>query len=125
MAKGRSVRLTRSRPESHFPRHDDDSAGAGRSLCPGRWRRAASGWTSCPERWTCIGCICTTAGELSRRRQAERVRAVVERRLQRLAWRLDPGEEILSESLRASETGELSPYAVAERIVKEPGVHPR
>src|SRR5688500_8787198 len=68
------------------------------------------------------------SGELSRRRQArlaERVRAVVERRLQRLAWRLGPGEEILSESLQALESGELSPYAVAERIVKELGVHPR
>jgi LAO/AO transport system kinase len=61
------------------------------------------------------------SGELSRRRLAERVRAVVERRLRRLG----PGEEIVSESLRALEWGELSPYAVAERIVKEPGVHPR
>jgi hypothetical protein len=53
------------------------------------------------------------------------VRAVVERRLQRLAWRLGPGEEILAESLRALEAGELSPYAVADRIVTELGVHPR
>jgi LAO/AO transport system kinase len=68
------------------------------------------------------------SGELSRRRQArlaERVRAVVERRLQRLAWRLGPGEEILAESLSALEAGELSPYAVADRIVTELGVHPR
>lgn len=68
------------------------------------------------------------SGELSRRRQArlaERVRAVVERRLQRLAWRMGPGEEILAESLPALEAGELSPYAVAERIVKELGVSPR
>jgi LAO/AO transport system kinase len=68
------------------------------------------------------------SGELSRRRQArlaERVRAVVERRLQRLAWRLGPGEEILEDSLRALEAGELSPYAVADRIVTELGVHPR
>ncbi|HEU0078653.1 MAG TPA: hypothetical protein VFQ76_13460, partial [Longimicrobiaceae bacterium] len=68
------------------------------------------------------------SGELSRRRQArlaERVRAVVERRLQRLAWQLGPGEQILSESLRELESGALSPYAVAERIVEELGVHPR
>ena len=68
------------------------------------------------------------SGELSRRRQArlaERVRAVVERRLQRLAWQMGPGEEILAGSLQALESGELSPYAVAERIVKELGAHPR
>jgi LAO/AO transport system kinase len=68
------------------------------------------------------------SGELSRRRQArlaERVRAVVERRLQRLAWRMGPGEEILAGSLQALESGELSPYAVADRIVAELGVHPR
>ena len=67
------------------------------------------------------------SGELSRRRQArlaERVRAVVERRLQRLAWTLGPGERILAESLEALEAGEASPYAVAERIVEELGVHP-
>jgi LAO/AO transport system kinase len=65
------------------------------------------------------------SGELSRRRRArlaERVRAVVERRLQRLAWRLGPGEEILAGSLAALEAGELSPYAVADRIVQELGV---
>jgi LAO/AO transport system kinase len=68
------------------------------------------------------------SGELSRRRQArlaERVRAVVERRLQRLAWRMGPGEEILADSLQALESGEASPYAVADRIVTELGVHPR
>jgi LAO/AO transport system kinase len=68
------------------------------------------------------------SGELSRRRQArlaERVRAVVERRLQRIAWRMGPGEEILAGSLAALETGELSPYAVADRIVQELGVSPR
>jgi LAO/AO transport system kinase len=67
------------------------------------------------------------SGELSRRRQArlaERVRAVVERRLQRLAWTHGPGEEILAGSLQALEAGELSPYAVADRIVKQLGVHP-
>ncbi|HEX6912227.1 MAG TPA: hypothetical protein VF142_17620, partial [Longimicrobium sp.] len=67
------------------------------------------------------------SGELSRRRQArlaERVRAVVERRLQRLAWELGPGEEILSGSLAALEAGEVSPYAVADRIVNELGATP-
>jgi len=68
------------------------------------------------------------SGELSRRRQArlaERVRAVVERRLQRMAWRMGPGEEILAGSLAELESGELSPYAVADRIVAELGVQPR
>ena len=68
------------------------------------------------------------SGELSRRRQArlaERVRAVVERRLQRMAWRSGRGEEILDASLAALETGETSPYAVAEEIVNELGVPPR
>jgi LAO/AO transport system kinase len=67
------------------------------------------------------------SGELSRRRQArlaERVRAVVERRLQRLAWRMGPGEEILAGSLAALEAGEVSPYAVADRIVQELGAVP-
>lgn len=68
------------------------------------------------------------SGELSRRRQArlaERVRAVVERRLQRLVWQRGHGEEILAGSLAELERGELSPYAVAERIVDELGVRPR
>jgi LAO/AO transport system kinase len=68
------------------------------------------------------------SGELSRRRQArlaERVRAVVERRLQRLVWRRGHGEEILAESLAELESGDLSPYSVAERIVDELGVHSR
>ncbi|HVH12355.1 MAG TPA: hypothetical protein VM759_04855, partial [Longimicrobium sp.] len=67
------------------------------------------------------------SGELSRRRQArlaERVRAVVERRLQRLAWEKGPGEEILAGSLEALESGAESPYAVADRIVKQLGVRP-
>ncbi|HYW13817.1 MAG TPA: methylmalonyl Co-A mutase-associated GTPase MeaB [Longimicrobium sp.] len=67
------------------------------------------------------------SGELSRRRQArlaERVRAVVERRLQRLAWEKGPGEEILTGSLAALEAGEVSPYAVADRIIKQLGVSP-
>jgi LAO/AO transport system kinase len=61
-------------------------------------------------------------GELSRRRQArlaERVRSVVARRLQRLAWVQGRGEEILQESLPGVERGDESPYAVAERIVRE------
>ena len=65
------------------------------------------------------------SGELSRRRRArleERVRAVVERRLQRLAWRSGRGEALLAESLPELERGDTSPYAVAERIVAELGV---
>jgi LAO/AO transport system kinase len=68
------------------------------------------------------------SGELSRRRRArleERVRAVVERRLQRLAWRSGRGEEILAGALPALEAGDESPYAVAERIVAELGVTSR
>jgi LAO/AO transport system kinase len=64
------------------------------------------------------------SGELSRRRQArleERVRAVVERRLQRLVWRRGRGEEILDASLADLEAGRTSPYEVAERIVSELG----
>jgi LAO/AO transport system kinase len=60
------------------------------------------------------------SGELSRRRRrrlAERVRAVVERRLRRLAWEDGRGEEILADSLPALESGEESPYSVAARIV--------
>ncbi|HEX5727536.1 MAG TPA: methylmalonyl Co-A mutase-associated GTPase MeaB [Longimicrobiaceae bacterium] len=67
------------------------------------------------------------SGELSRRRRArlaERVRAVVERRLQRLAWKSGRGEALLEEALPALEAGDASPYAVAERIVRELGVHP-
>jgi hypothetical protein len=52
------------------------------------------------------------------------VRAVVERRLQRLAWVSGPGEGILQESLAALEAGEESPYAVATRIVQALGAHP-
>lgn len=67
------------------------------------------------------------SGELSRRRQArlaERVRAVVDRRLQRLAWVSGPGEGILEEALPALESGEESPYAVASRIVQALGTSP-
>jgi LAO/AO transport system kinase len=68
------------------------------------------------------------SGELSRRRRArleERVRAVVERRLQRLAWRSGRGEEMLAAALPALEAGDQSPYAVADRIVAELGVTSR
>ena len=67
------------------------------------------------------------SGELARRRQArlaERVRAVVERRLQRLAWTRGPGERILEDALPALAQGAESPYAVADRIVTELGVNP-
>ena len=68
------------------------------------------------------------SGELSRRRQrrlAERVRAVVERRLQRLVWESGRGDEILEAALPTLEAGSESPYAVAERIVGELGVPTR
>jgi LAO/AO transport system kinase len=60
-------------------------------------------------------------GELSRRRQrrlTERVRAVVERRLQTFVWREGAGEAILESALPELEAGDLSPYAVADRIVR-------
>ncbi|CAN5696327.1 methylmalonyl Co-A mutase-associated GTPase MeaB [soil metagenome] len=62
------------------------------------------------------------SGALSRRRQArlaERVRAVVDRRLRTLAWLAGPGEQILEDALPALESGDESPYAVAARIVRE------
>ncbi|HET7276192.1 MAG TPA: methylmalonyl Co-A mutase-associated GTPase MeaB [Longimicrobiaceae bacterium] len=65
------------------------------------------------------------SGELSRRRQrrlAERVRAVVDRRLRDLAWRSGRGEEIVDSSLESLESGEMSPYTVAARIVRELGL---
>ena len=68
------------------------------------------------------------SGELRRRRRArlaERVRAVVERRLQRMAWQSGRGEEILDAALPALETGDTSPYAVAGRIVAELGIGSR
>jgi LAO/AO transport system kinase len=61
------------------------------------------------------------SGELSLRRQRrleERVRAVVERRLQTFVWVEGAGEDILAELLPELESGELSPYAVADRIVR-------
>ncbi|HSU18079.1 methylmalonyl Co-A mutase-associated GTPase MeaB [Longimicrobium sp.] len=68
------------------------------------------------------------SGEMSRRRRArleERVRAVVERRLQRLAWKSGRGEEILAQALPELEGGGQSPYEVAERIVAELGITQR
>jgi LAO/AO transport system kinase len=66
-----------------------------------------------------------SSGELSRRRRrrlAERVRAVVERRLQRLAWESGRGGEILDAALDGLEAGNESPYVVAARIVGELGL---
>ncbi|HEX2092624.1 MAG TPA: methylmalonyl Co-A mutase-associated GTPase MeaB [Longimicrobiaceae bacterium] len=65
------------------------------------------------------------SGELSRRRQrrlAERVRAVVDREIKKLAWVDGRGEEILEESLPALESGMESPYTVAARIVRAIGL---
>ena len=65
------------------------------------------------------------SGELSRRRRrraAERVRAVVDRELSRVAWEVGPGEGILDASLGALESGDESPYSVAARIVRALGV---
>jgi len=65
------------------------------------------------------------SGELSRRRQrrmAERVRGVVDRRLRMAAWRTGTGEEILEEAFAALESGEETPYEVAERIVRSMGI---
>lgn len=61
------------------------------------------------------------SGELSRRRRrrlSERVRAVVERDLRRMAWEAGRGEEILEDALPALESGDESPYTVAARIVR-------
>lgn len=61
-----------------------------------------------------------SSGELSQRRQKrlrERVREQVERRLQDVAWREKGGEDLLAASLQELEVGQLTPYAVAERIV--------
>ncbi|MDQ3557507.1 MAG: methylmalonyl Co-A mutase-associated GTPase MeaB [Gemmatimonadota bacterium] len=65
------------------------------------------------------------SGELVRRREArytERVRAVVDRRLQRLAWADGRGEAMLQEALPALLSGAESPYATAARIVRALGV---
>jgi LAO/AO transport system kinase len=67
------------------------------------------------------------SGTLARRRQArlsERVRAVVDRDLQRLAWEEGPGREILESALPSLLSGAESPYTVAARIVRALGVEP-
>jgi LAO/AO transport system kinase len=59
-------------------------------------------------------------GERSRRRRerlGERVREQVGRRLQRLAWTPD-AHRLLAESLPGLESGRLTPYEVAARIVR-------
>jgi LAO/AO transport system kinase len=61
------------------------------------------------------------SGELSarrRRRMADRARAVVDRKLRERAWRSGEGERILEEALADLESGEETPYSVAERIVQ-------
>jgi LAO/AO transport system kinase len=67
------------------------------------------------------------SGTLARRRRkrlADRVRGVVARDLQRLAWEEGPGGEILRAALPALESGAESPYRVAARIVRAIGVYP-
>ena len=62
------------------------------------------------------------SGELGRRRRrrlAERVREVVDRGLRQRAWTEAGGAAILEESLPALEAGTITPYEVAERIVRE------
>jgi LAO/AO transport system kinase len=64
------------------------------------------------------------SGELSRRRRrrlSERVRGAVDRELKRAVWERGAGEEILSESLGALESGAESPYSVAARILRATG----
>lgn len=62
-----------------------------------------------------------TSGELSirrRKRLSERVREAVERQLQNVVWRECGGDRILEDSLPDMESGQDTPYAVADRIVK-------
>ena len=61
------------------------------------------------------------SGELGRRRRrrlAERVREAVDRGLRQRAWTEAGGAAILEESLPALEAGTITPYEVAERIVR-------
>src|SRR5690606_7836213 len=61
------------------------------------------------------------SGELAgrrRRRLAERVREAVDRGLRERAWTEAGGAAILEESLPALEAGRITPYEVAERIVR-------
>lgn len=60
------------------------------------------------------------SGELHKRRRArlaERVKEAVERRLQDVAWREKGGDDILEAALEELEGGQVTPYAVADRIV--------
>lgn len=62
------------------------------------------------------------SGELHKRRRArlaERVKEAVERRLQDVAWREKGGARILEAALDELASGEVTPYAVADRIVAE------
>jgi LAO/AO transport system kinase len=59
------------------------------------------------------------SGELARRRRArleQRVRDVVTQRLLAAAWQDAAGERILEEALPALQSGEVTPYDIADRI---------
>ena len=61
------------------------------------------------------------SGELSRRRQArlkERVREAVERRVHEGIWLKAGGQGLLDDAAAALESGQETPYAVADRIVR-------
>lgn len=61
------------------------------------------------------------SGEGMRRREArnaQRVREVVERRLRKIVWQDEGGEELLQESLPYISAGRATPYEVAARIVR-------
>ncbi|MEX2284620.1 MAG: methylmalonyl Co-A mutase-associated GTPase MeaB [Gemmatimonadota bacterium] len=61
------------------------------------------------------------SGELSRRRRArlkERVREAVERRVHEGIWQRAGGQALLDEAADALESGEETPYSVADRIVR-------
>lgn len=61
------------------------------------------------------------SGELAARRRKrlrERVREAVERQLQGVVWRDRDGERILEEAMPDLETGQATPYIVADRIVR-------
>jgi LAO/AO transport system kinase len=61
------------------------------------------------------------SGELSRRRRlrlAERVREAVERRMRERIWQEGSGQQLLKEALDRLESGEETPYSVADRIVR-------
>lgn len=61
------------------------------------------------------------SGELGRRRRGRlraRVREVVQRRLLERTWREQEGERLLEESLSELESGSITPYGLAARIVR-------